>query len=292
VETAVPFLSADEVRAGTFVRYVEIHAMLDSTNNRALDLARDPAIECPALIVARDQTAGRGRGANKWWSADGALTFSLLVEPAAHGITAANWPQLSLATAVAVCDSLEPICDAQSKPDAPRPAIKWPNDVLVDGRKIAGILVESPGGPSPAKDRLVLGIGINVNNSCRRAAPFISGESLLPSEVASATALCDVSGRQHELQQLLVALLRAIDERITQLAAADPQLPASWQRLSYLTGRAMAVVNNGGHASGRCLGIASDGAIVVDTPEGRQHFYSGSVQLDGLPSGPVSPSVT
>jgi BirA family biotin operon repressor/biotin-[acetyl-CoA-carboxylase] ligase len=256
VETAVPFLSADEVRAGTFVRYVEIHAMLDSTNNRALDLARDPAIECPALIVARDQTAGRGRGANKWWSADGALTFSLLVEPAAHGITAANWPQLSLATAVAVCDSLEPICDAQSKPDAPRPAIKWPNDVLVDGRKIAGILVESPGGPSPAKDRLVLGIGINVNNSCRRAAPFISGESLLP------------------------------------IAAADPQLPASWQRLSYLTGRAMAVVNNGGHASGRCLGIASDGAIVVDTPEGRQHFYSGSVQLDGLPSGPVSPSVT
>src|SRR5262245_49877980 len=93
-----PFLTPDELRARTFVRHVEIHDTIDSTNNRASELAGDPRLELPALVVARHQTAGRGRGKNKWWSADGALTFSLLIEPAAHGLAVSNWPQLSLTT--------------------------------------------------------------------------------------------------------------------------------------------------------------------------------------------------
>ena len=100
------FLDADAIRAATFVRHVEIHDTLGSTNDRAAELARDPNVELPALVVARQQTAGRGRGDNTWWSADGALTFSVLLDTVAFGISASNWPQLSLATAVAVCDAL------------------------------------------------------------------------------------------------------------------------------------------------------------------------------------------
>jgi BirA family biotin operon repressor/biotin-[acetyl-CoA-carboxylase] ligase len=200
------FLDADELRATTFVRHVEVHQTLHSTNDRAAELARDPTIELPALIAARLQTAGRGRGANKWWSAEGALTFSLLLDSAEIGISVQNWPQLSLATAAAICDAISA--------EAPRASlsIKSPNDVLIDGRKVCGILVESPSGTAQARNRLIIGVGINVNNSCRAA----------PLEIRSkATALCHVTGTHQNLQAILVRALQAIEERFRQLAAGE-----------------------------------------------------------------------
>jgi BirA family biotin operon repressor/biotin-[acetyl-CoA-carboxylase] ligase len=140
-----PYLDADQIRASTFIRHVEIHDRLGSTNDRAAELARDTHIEMPALVAARLQTAGRGRGKNVWHAAEGALTFSGLLEPSSHGISTCNWPQLSLMTALAVCDALEAELNPQSessslgaggKPECPRLGIKWPNDVMLDGRKI------------------------------------------------------------------------------------------------------------------------------------------------------------
>jgi BirA family biotin operon repressor/biotin-[acetyl-CoA-carboxylase] ligase len=274
------FLSSDHLRAHTFVRHVEFYDTLDSTNNRAAELARDADIELPALVVARLQTAGRGRGTNKWWSADGALTFSLLIDPAAHGIGIANWPQLSLTTAVAVCDALEAGSrehgarseNMPSAPCSPLPApcsIKWPNDVLVDGRKIAGILLESPGGVAPAKDRLIVGIGVNVNNSCRNAPPDASTNGI---------ALCDIVDGQRDLQEFLSTLLNAIAARIEQLRSADARLASSWQQLNQLTGQRVVVENNGQLVAGRCVEIAVDGALVIDTSHGPRRFVSGSVR--------------
>jgi BirA family transcriptional regulator, biotin operon repressor / biotin---[acetyl-CoA-carboxylase] ligase len=205
------YLDADEIRASTFVRHVEIHETLGSTNDRAAELARVTDIELPALVAARHQTAGRGRGKNEWWSADGALMFSILLDPAAHGIGAANWPQLSLVTAIAVCDALT----LELNPQSPRLAIKWPNDVTLGNRKMCGILIESPGGAAPAKHRVIIGIGININNpwpnTCRDAA-------------GSGTSLGDVTGREHELSDILVRLIRGLFARIRELAENDPRL--------------------------------------------------------------------
>ncbi|MEX0642414.1 MAG: biotin--[acetyl-CoA-carboxylase] ligase [Pirellulales bacterium] len=273
------FLSADDLRARTFIRHIEIHDTLDSTNNRAAELARDTNIELPALVVARHQTAGRGRGTNKWWSADGALTFSLLIDSAAHGIGADNWPQLSLTTAVAVCDALEAECREQAaKNDSQLPtpgsllpapcSIKWPNDVLIEGQKVAGILLESPGGAAPAKDRLIIGIGINVNNSWQQGSC---------DQVPNSTAMCDITGRSHDLQSLLDNILCAVEHRISQLAAGDLKLPISWQKLCCLTDQTITVTNHGRQTTGRCLGIASDGALVIQNQAGKKYLYSGSV---------------
>jgi hypothetical protein len=101
-----------------FVRHVEIHDEFPSTNDRAMQLTLFAALETPALIVARRQLAGRGRGGHSWWSSDGALTFSLVLEPAAWDIAVAQWPGLSLTAAVAVCDAFEAGCkelEAESK---------------------------------------------------------------------------------------------------------------------------------------------------------------------------------
>jgi BirA family biotin operon repressor/biotin-[acetyl-CoA-carboxylase] ligase len=267
------YLDAAAIRAVTFVRHVEIHETLGSTNDRAAELARDPNIELPALIAARQQTAGRGRGSNIWWSADGALTFSIVLEPGGFGISTANWPQLSLATAVAVCNALDIELNPQS--DAPTPksaglAIKWPNDILLNDRKLCGILVESPGGAAPAKHRLIVGIGINVNNSLRAA----------PRELAShSTSLCDATAKEHSRQEVLISILKEVERQLVCLERRDPQLPLAWQSLCWLSQQKVGVQVGGRLVEGVCTGIAEDGALLIQTASEKSRIYSGSVHV-------------
>ena len=117
-----------------------------STNDDARQLAVDGA-EPGTVVVAERQTAGRGRKGAEWFCAPGeGLAFSVILEP--------EWPReqwawTALGAGLAVCEALERLGFA--------PAIKWPNDVLLDGCKVCGILVESPG------ERVVVGVGLNVN---------------------------------------------------------------------------------------------------------------------------------
>jgi|tagenome__1003787_1003787.scaffolds.fasta_scaffold20453695_2 BirA family biotin operon repressor/biotin-[acetyl-CoA-carboxylase] ligase len=263
------YLDADEIRVSTFIRHAEIHDTLGSTNDRAADLARDQQIELPALIAARHQTAGRGRGNNKWSSSEGALTVSVLLEPAKFGISTANWPQLSLATAVAVCDAIS----KELIPQSARLAIKWPNDVMLDDAKLCGILLESPGGPAPAKDRLIIGLGINVNNAAR-------GLVQRTEKQPGATSLSDSTGRSHNVQQLLCELLRALKTRVTQLSMHDPKLPLAWQHLCWLSKRNVSAQVGKRVIDGICAGIADDGALLIQTASATSRIYAGSLRLN------------
>jgi BirA family biotin operon repressor/biotin-[acetyl-CoA-carboxylase] ligase len=281
LNTPPPFLEADQLLASTFVKHIEFHETLGSTNDRAKELAGNANVVLPALVVARLQTAGKGRGQHTWWSTDGSLTFSVLIDSAATGIASFLWPQLSLATAVAVCDALEreldvtglstPSVNPKSEIRNPKLGlgIKWPNDVLLAGRKVAGILIESPGGVAPAKGRIIMGVGINVNNSWR-GAPRDAG--------AGGTALCDATGRKHDLQVLLSKLLSAIARRVNQLQRQDAELVSAWQKLDILAGQNIEFQNNAQDLSGKCLKIADDGALVIKTLAGPRRLYSGSIR--------------
>ena len=267
------YLDADKLRASTFVRHVEIHDSLSCTNDRAVDLARDPNIELPALIAARNQTAGRGRGKNKWQSSEGALTFSVLQEPAKLGIATSSWPQLSLATAVAVCDALQYELNPRSEIHNPKStglAIKWPNDVMLNNAKVSGILIESLGGTSPAKDRLIIGIGINVNNSWRNVPDHLAPH---------ATSLADVTGRQHSLQNVLSRFLTAFKHRLAELSSKDQRLPDAWQNLSWLSQKRVRVQDGTRTIEGTCAGIAADGGLLVATSTMTERAFGGTVKL-------------
>jgi BirA family biotin operon repressor/biotin-[acetyl-CoA-carboxylase] ligase len=201
----------------------------------------------------------------------------MIIEPASWGIPTEAWPRLSLTTAVAVCDAIEAASKelgaARSTPCSPLPAychIKWPNDVLIADRKVAGILIESPGGPSPAKDRVVVGVGINVNNSWN-AAPRDAGQN--------GTALCDLTGGLQNIDAVLGAFIDAFDLRLRQLGSEDPELVQTWQQRSWLTGRQIAATREDGSLQGTCQGIAEDGALIIRTPTGVERVYSGSAQL-------------
>ncbi len=264
MKTPAPLIDVVRIRAATFVQHVETYDEVESTNTRAVELARDVSVALPALVMARKQTSGRGRGGKSWWSAEGALTFSLLIAPSAMGIGSADWPLLSLTTAVAVCDVL------RAEGLLAKLGIKWPNDVFFQDRKVCGILIESPGGSAPAKDRLVIGIGINVNNSCQNAP---DGIRML------GTALCDVTGRQHDPQELLVRLLCALAERIQHLRSHDiSELTRAWRQLDLLAGKQVVLEADNQAIDGKCVEIAHDGALVLETALGRRRYYSGSVR--------------
>jgi len=280
-------LVAERIRNSSFVRHVEIYDELGSTNDRAAELAGSIEIPLPALVIARRQTAGRGRGTHRWWATDGALTFSVVIDTAMLGISMRDWPRLSLTMAVAICDALaeqlEPSTQRAASSSAPTTAdesphrdpssnrlgIKWPNDVILDGAKVGGILIESPSGAA-TRERLVVGIGINVNNAWRLAPRESGGVGI---------ALCDVSGRTHDLSAVLISALNAIQSRIQQLAENSPGLPKTWQQLCWLTEQEVEVSAEGKRMEGVCNGIDIDAALLVKNASGTQRFYSGSVKV-------------
>ena len=134
------FSDADlnRITGSTFVKRVEFHQAIDSTNNRALQVARTAEYESPLLVLAESQTQGRGRGTNLWWAQPGALTFSLLIKTDQAQLPPDRWPQVSLTAGLAVCEAIEEFVGE------PAIQLKWPNDVYVRQRKACGILIEMP----------------------------------------------------------------------------------------------------------------------------------------------------
>ncbi len=131
-------------------------ASVDSTNTRAKQMAADGA-PAGTLITAREQTAGRGRHGNSWQSMAGNLFASVILRPA---ISAADVGQLSFVIAVALADTLKAVLPPQA-----RMGLKWPNDILIDGRKCAGILLESESSNGGTLPWVVAGIGVNLANA-------------------------------------------------------------------------------------------------------------------------------
>src|SRR5579872_3118267 len=125
-------LDLDRIQQASFIRAVEWHNVISSTSDRGMELARSPDLVTPMLILAGEQTAGRGRGSNRWWSDRGALTFSVVIDPhgdlvhrGAAALEPDRWPRLALAAGVALCDVLQ-----VAIPQIPC-GVKWPNDVLL-----------------------------------------------------------------------------------------------------------------------------------------------------------------
>lgn len=253
----------ERIRAETFVDLVNYHTEVDSTNTRALELARIGAKSQAALILAERQSAGRGRGENRWWSPSGALTFSLLWTADALPLAPADWPRAALATGLAVSDAVKQFLDGEAT------QLKWPNDVYLRHRKLGGILVE---GASANPGVLVIGIGLNVNNSTAELPPPLAD---------TAISLNAAVGRDLARADLLIAVLQALQSRLSQLATGDPRWLDDWRKQCLLTGRTVQVATHAGVLSGVCRGVDDDGALLLATDQGPQRCLSGVVNHFG-----------
>ena len=240
----------------TFVEQIDYHEQIDSTNDRAVELSDGANGQFPLLVLAGLQTAGRGRGTNHWWARSGALTFSVLLATETAQLPAERWPQVSLTVGLAVCEALEALI-ARGVPTAglstlPAVSLKWPNDVYIEGRKICGILVEVPRDRS---QRILLGIGINVNNSVAAA----------PLELqTTATSLYDLTGRQLALSDVLVQVLQQLSVRLQPADLWNAHVRDGWRRRCLLTGRRVQVDVGVRQTVGICRGIDDEGALLVD----------------------------
>jgi BirA family transcriptional regulator, biotin operon repressor / biotin---[acetyl-CoA-carboxylase] ligase len=252
----------EQLRRHDWLRGVEFHDAIESTNVRSAELAAGNAIRCPHLVLAATQSAGKGRGANRWWSSAGALTCSLLIEPEELGLRSEQWPRTSLCAALAVRD----VIAERAPSDAC--GVKWPNDVYHSGRKICGVLVEAPPRKVGLPHRLVIGIGVNVNNSLATA----------PAEVQSlATSLADLTGRPHDLTDVLFDIVSRLAENLALLAGDVAKLPERWQRHALLDGRTVTVDMATRKVTGYCLGINAQGALDLATEFGVEAIHAGVV---------------
>jgi BirA family biotin operon repressor/biotin-[acetyl-CoA-carboxylase] ligase len=255
----------DRLRRESFVSGVEWHATTPSTNDLALSRAADAELDTPHLILAEEQTAGRGRGKNRWWSGTGALMFSLVIDPARAGVVALrseHWPRVALTAGVSLCEALAALAAHLDY------RLKWPNDVLLYGKKLAGILVEVPPAAAPTHRRLVLGMGINLNNSLADA----------PAEIRSAAAsLRDATGMEFDSTRVLLTWLTRFRENLHSLAAGDPDLPRRWQERCLLSGQSVELQSGNRTVRGLCRGIDSEGALLVETSAGRERLFAGTL---------------
>ena len=235
---------------------LELHDVLDSTATRITRLA-DEGAPHGTLVLARRQKKGRGRRGNSWASPKGGLWFSLLLR---HQESFEDAPT-SLLAGYAVSQAVDEVARVAT-------TLKWPNDILLNGKKIGGVIAES--GRDAAGPRLLLGIGVNVNLGIRDF-PFMLR--------ASVTSLQLETGREHDPGDLLVAILSWLDGHL--LAREEGKGPYLIGQISDrmpLVGKEIRATEGRATVRGQVIGLTRSGALMVQTKEGRRSLHAGEVE--------------
>ena len=225
----------------------------------------------PYVITAEKQTVGRGRQSNTWWTGQGALALSMLVDAKQHGLKPQNSAQLSLGIGFAAMQALRIITEetmAGRKNDTghatiaiPNIEIRWPNDVYINDRKITGILIEAPN-----IRHLVIGIGVNTNNSAVDA----------PKEIRDRiVTLSDVLGHEIDNDRFIYLLCREIMEILGYFPSRLSQLIKKIEANLYQVGKTVNIIRENEQIVGLCLGLNADGSLQVRTETGERAVVSG-----------------
>lgn len=215
-----------------------------------------------AVVLAEEQTGGRGRFGRKWFSPPGrGIWMSVLMRPE---LALQNTPQLTLLTGVAVCRAIRSYTGADA-------GIKWPNDLLIDGRKVCGILLESTVEDHELR-YCIAGIGVDVNFD-----PKDYPEDL----ITIATSLKMETGQNIDRTKLAAAILSEL-ERLYFLYQKEGfgVISSLWEALSVSMNREIKVANPQGIIEGTAIGLDPSGALILEKKNGeRVSVYSGEVSL-------------
>jgi BirA family biotin operon repressor/biotin-[acetyl-CoA-carboxylase] ligase len=261
---SVPDLLLPEIlrpllRGTLFDEHVHHFYKIGSTNTAAMAAAAVGAAE-GTVFLAEEQTAGRGRGANSWDSQRSTGIYcSVIVRPA---LPPSEVLVLSLAAGLAVQSAIRQV-DSRVIAD-----LKWPNDVLIDGKKICGILTEMNSEATRVR-YIVMGIGINVN------------QASFPEELG-AISLRQVTGSEWSRVDLVAALLKSLDREYRQLLedadARESILRRFAENSSWVQGKAVRIEENGAGLQGTTEGLDPRGFLQVRTAKGLQTVLSGTVR--------------
>lgn len=257
-------LTPNEIGAGLDTRIFGTKSIVclretDATNIRAKDLAGSGAPE-GTVVIAETQTMGRGRKGRTWFSPyrDG-VYVSIILRPE---ISPSAAPRMTLMAAVAVAEALDSLVQLKVR-------IKWPNDILVNGRKLAGILTEI----SMEMDEveyMVVGLGLNVNTPAKSFPVDIRGK---------ATSILIETGERSSRVDLIRAYLKCYDKyyEILKKSGFEP-IMKRWKEFSDIIGRCVAVDVIGKKHVGMVVDIDNDGVLILKDDQSRFHrIFSGDI---------------
>ncbi len=232
---------------------------IDSTNTKAKELAEMGAPE-GSIVVAEKQTKGRGRMGRHWFSPEeGGIYFSLILRP---GISPAEAPRITLLAAVALCETL--ITSTLVKA-----TIKWPNDILVKGKKVAGILTEIST-EMDAINYIVVGTGLNVNTKA------------FPSDVQHrATSIFIETGKEKSRVDLLKSYLKTFEDYYVKFKKGHwSDIRERWRKLTDLLGKPIVVETIDQRYKGTAVDIDEDGVLLLEDKKGVTHrVFSGDISM-------------
>ncbi len=249
-------------------RPVLVFDSLDSTNNEVKRRAEEGAGQ-GLLVIADEQTAGRGRRGRTWESGRGEGIFmSLLLRP---DIEPGNASMLTLVMGMAVRDALEDAC-VSSDPDLPDISIKWPNDIVMDGKKVCGILTEMSS-EMDCVNYVVIGVGINVNT------PGFSGEV-----AQTATSVWLQTGIRTGRAGLIAACMKNFEIYFKEFLKTQDMSALMDIYNAHLInrGRKVCILDDSRDCTGTGRGIDERGELIVDTPDGERRVSAGEVSVRGV----------
>lgn len=228
----------------------------DSTNDEAARLARAGARH-GTVVIAASQRAGRGRDGRPWASPPGlGVYLSAVLRPS---LPLVDVPPMTLGIGIGLCDAV--------RATGARACLKWPNDVLVDGKKLAGVLVEAQS-QGPRLEAVVIGIGVNIAGA-------------LPPEVAAtAITLEQAAGAPIDREAFIATLLASVERWVDRYVAMGLEeiIPAWQERMA--VGLAARATIDGAPLIGEVAGLAADGALLLRDDRGQVHrVRSGDVEV-------------
>lgn len=229
---------------------IEFFNSVDSTNEKAYDLAKKDCTD-KTVVISDHQKNGKGRVGRKWSSPKGKnLYFSIVLKPTISPMEAQN---ITLAAGVALADTITQVCPTIN------PALKWPNDVLVDGKKIAGILTEM-NSESDRVNFIIIGIGVNLNSHIKTDSIDVT---------ATAASLKELTGEPINRSLFTATLIKNLDKIYEDfLKGENKKILERWSKYFNLVGETI-TVKGPPSITGKCLGIDENGALLVKTTNGK-----------------------
>ena len=258
-----PYAGIEKGAPGTVGWRIHYFDEVASTQRVAAEMAAAGAAQ-GTVVIAETQTAGRGRLGRSWHSPPGLNLYATIILRPQRPI--AEVPRLSLVAGIAAAEAL-----ATAAPGMV--ALKWPNDVWLNGRKAGGIIAEAI---TDARQRLacvLLGIGLNLN---------LASADLPEDLSAKATSVRIATGRRCDRIAIAAALFSRLDSRYTENEAEGfAAVQGEYERYFALTGKPVTVIDGGARLSGRVTGIDAEGALILETASGSRRVMAGEVSVEG-----------
>jgi BirA family biotin operon repressor/biotin-[acetyl-CoA-carboxylase] ligase len=236
-------------------RQLFYYPSLSSTNNYAKKLLNNNVVE-GTIIVAEKQLEGRGRKSREWCSPKNGLWFSVILYP---NISPQKAMYITMVASISIVKAIKEICNINTK-------IKWPNDILCNGKKICGILTELDAEIDKI-NYVIIGIGINVNNR-------------IPTTLSeSATSLKNEIGIKISRVNLICSILTHFDEIYKKILKKDfDSIKKSWLNNAKIVGMKISVHGENKTIKGIVAGIDDNGCLLLKSKKGTQQVVSGDIK--------------